>query len=147
MLTLATPPAIVTPSPAHVTPAVVVVSQCSDETVDVGDIVVIPIFDGDVAGPPAGSFKLEDLGRVRIAPRDLFAGCAMTPAELQSYKTAGMDARSDRAEAFRVVGRGHGVIHVIVRLPHFKDACASCRDVRYTFGTQPPQPSFTTPAR
>jgi len=141
LLTLATPPAIVTPSPAHPTPAVIIASQCRDEIVRIGDIVVIPLFDGAIAGSPTGSFKLEHVGHVRIAPRDLFAGCTLAPAELQSYKNAGMDAQSDRAEAFRVIGAGHGVIQVVVRLPHFKEACASCRDVRYVFGTATPPPT------
>jgi hypothetical protein len=74
----------------------------------------------------------------------LFAGCSIMPAELQGYKAVGMDAQSERAEAFRVVGAGQGVIQVVVRLPKFKQQCASCRDVRYLFGTQTPLPGPST---
>jgi hypothetical protein len=99
-------------------------------TVAIGDTVVVPLFDGTI-GKPAGTFRLEDLGPVRVANQDLVSSLNLSPSQAHELRAQGFDAQSDRAEAFRAVSPGHGEIQVALRLPRVQQPCASCRVVHY----------------
>ncbi len=100
-------------------------------TVAIGDTVVVPLFDGSIAGKPTGTFRLENLGPVRISNQDLVSSLNLPPSQARELRAQGFDAQSDRAEAFRALDAGHGEIQVALRLPRVQQPCASCRVVHY----------------
>jgi hypothetical protein len=91
------------------------------DQVHVGDTYVVPLFDGqvaDVVGP------VKKLGIVQIAYHSFTL-------------TNSVQVGSDRGEAFRITGTGHGTILVALRAPQLAMQCASCRTVHYFFRALP----------
>lgn len=91
------------------------------DQVHVGDTYVVPLFDGQVADVVA---PVKNLGIVQIAYHSFTL-------------TNSVRVGSNRGEAFRVTGTGHGTILVALRAPQLAMQCASCRTVHYFFRASP----------
>lgn len=99
----------------------------NDNVVHVGQTLVIPLYDGEIA--PHGYRDAEGLrlvGQVRIPKRDLLR-------DLGKQSFGGYDAVSERGAAFIVGSPGGGSINVLLRLPQYKDRCVSCRTVHFYY--------------
>lgn len=85
------------------------------DRVRVGDVYVVPLFDGSVSEVVA---PVRALGVVTIPYRWFTVMGAVRVG-------------SDRGEAFRVTGTGHGTILVALRATQLAQQCLSCRTVHY----------------
>jgi hypothetical protein len=92
--------------------------------VHVGQTLVIPLYDGRVVSAN-GALRL--VGNVRIARHDLRRDLGGRSAR------GGLDASSDRGEAFVVERAGSGSVDVLLRLPRLAEPCASCRTVHFYY--------------
>jgi len=95
--------------------------------VHLGQILVIPLYDGKLAPRWHGSAEgLRYVGERRIRKHELLRDLGSRPA-------FGYAASSKRGAAFVVEQSGGGSINVLLRLPQLKERCASCRTVHFFY--------------
>lgn len=100
----------------------------NDNVVHVGQTLIIPLYDGQLAPAPQGyGAGLRRIGQRRIHKHDLLQDLGLRSA------FGGYDAASERGEAFLVERAGRGSINVTLRLPQYRDACVSCRTVHFFY--------------
>jgi hypothetical protein len=94
--------------------------------VHVGQMLVIPLYDGSISPLSRGyASGLRFIGRRRISQHDLLGDLG------NRSMFGGYDAASNRGDAFIVERPGAGSINVTLRLPRLKDRCVSCRTVPF----------------
>jgi hypothetical protein len=98
--------------------------------VHVGQTLVIPLYDGQIAPLWHDAEGLRRVGQRRIHKHDLLQDLGKRTA------FGGYDASSERSEAFIVERPGAGSINVTLRLPQLKERCVSCRTVHFYFHAQ-----------
>ena len=117
------PPAIVhaMPRPAPGRHVVVAIPEHPRDAVRVGDVYVVPLFDGKISFVAA---PLRDAGTVRIA--------------YHSFQIAEkVWVGSNRGEAFLVKGTGNGTVLVLLVAKQLGQPCVSCRTVHYFLRAAP----------
>jgi hypothetical protein len=113
----------------------VVVARPEDSAgnvVHVGQVLVIPLYDGKITLGPGMASGLRFVGHRRIRKHDLLEDLRIQDLRMKSAY-GGYDAASDRGEAFLVEQRGGGSLNVTLRLPQYKDRCVSCRTVHFFY--------------